>query len=67
MGAGGVVGGSGKMPLQQSKADDANGFEEAGDGEEGQKVVVRRGIVVPGSRGCLWLAPFALDGLQFSN
>lgn len=21
--------------------------------------------MVPGSRGCLWLAPFASDGLQF--
>lgn len=28
-----------------------------------KKVVVRRGNVAPGSRGCLCLAPFALDGL----
>lgn len=41
--------------------------DEAGDGDEGQNVVVRRRAVVPGSRGCLWLAPFcfAFDSLQF--
>lgn len=51
------------------KAVDADNFEEAcqkdrddkvGDGDAGQSVVMRKQVMVPRSRGCLWLALFCL-------